>query len=136
MSAEVRLYSIPLSIYDYLLSPFIFSLFFSLIFSFLVNFSLPIATHASVQKVATCSRSFQSIFLHLLGGTMATSQTCCHLPAEMLNLAANGADRARIHWLSLPGSFLYLSFSLTTHSYLPWSLCINLSSYLLVILTL
>jgi hypothetical protein len=37
-----------------------------------------------------------SIFPHLLGGTMATSQTCCHLPGEMLNSAAECADRARI----------------------------------------
>jgi hypothetical protein len=34
---------------------------------------------------------FQSISLHLLGGTMATSQTCCHLPGEMLNSAAKCA---------------------------------------------
>jgi hypothetical protein len=27
---------------------------------------------------------------------MATRQTCCHLPGEMLNLAAECADRARI----------------------------------------
>jgi hypothetical protein len=27
---------------------------------------------------------------------MATSQTCCHLPGEMLNSAAQCADRARI----------------------------------------
>jgi hypothetical protein len=27
---------------------------------------------------------------------MATSQTCCHLPGEMLNSAAECADRARI----------------------------------------
>jgi hypothetical protein len=27
---------------------------------------------------------------------MATSQTCCHLPGEMLDSAAEGADRARI----------------------------------------
>jgi hypothetical protein len=32
----------------------------------------------------------------LLGGTMATSQTCCHLPGEMLNSAAKCADRAGI----------------------------------------
>jgi hypothetical protein len=28
---------------------------------------------------------------------MATSQTCCHLPGEMLNSAAEYADRPRIH---------------------------------------
>jgi hypothetical protein len=28
---------------------------------------------------------------------MATSQTCCHLPGEMLNSAAECADRARIN---------------------------------------
>jgi hypothetical protein len=33
---------------------------------------------------------------HLRDGTMATSQTCCHLPGEMLNSAAECADRARI----------------------------------------
>jgi hypothetical protein len=27
---------------------------------------------------------------------MATGQTCCHLPGEMLNLDAKAADRARI----------------------------------------
>jgi hypothetical protein len=41
-------------------------------------------------------QSFLSIFPHLSGGTMATSQTCCHLPGEMLNSAAECADRARI----------------------------------------
>jgi hypothetical protein len=41
-------------------------------------------------------QSFQSIFPHLLGGTMATSQACCHLPSKMLNSAAKCADRARI----------------------------------------
>jgi hypothetical protein len=41
-------------------------------------------------------QSFLSIFPHLLGGTMATSQRCCHLPGEMLNSAAKCADRARI----------------------------------------
>jgi hypothetical protein len=41
-------------------------------------------------------QSFLSIFPHLLGGTMATSQRCCHLPGEMLNSAAECADRARI----------------------------------------
>jgi hypothetical protein len=39
---------------------------------------------------------FLSIFPHLSGGTMATSQTCCHLPGELLNSAAECADRARI----------------------------------------
>jgi hypothetical protein len=41
-------------------------------------------------------QSFLSIFPHLSGGTMATSQTCCHLPGELLNSAAECADRARI----------------------------------------
>jgi hypothetical protein len=41
-------------------------------------------------------QSFLSIFPHLVGGTMATSQTCCHLPGEMLNSADECADRARI----------------------------------------
>jgi hypothetical protein len=41
-------------------------------------------------------QSVQSIFPHLLGGTMATSQTCCHLPGKMLNSAAKCADKARI----------------------------------------
>jgi hypothetical protein len=41
-------------------------------------------------------QSFQSIFPHILGGTMATCQTCCHLPGKMLNSAAKCADRARI----------------------------------------
>jgi hypothetical protein len=41
-------------------------------------------------------QSFLSISPHLLGGTMAKSQTCCHLPGEMLNSAAECADRARI----------------------------------------
>jgi hypothetical protein len=41
-------------------------------------------------------QSFRSIFPHLSGGTMATSQTCCHLPGELLNSAAECADRARI----------------------------------------
>jgi hypothetical protein len=47
-----------------------------------------------------------SIFPHLLGGTMATSQTCCHLPGEMLNSAAECADRARISLSLLPSPFL------------------------------
>jgi hypothetical protein len=41
-------------------------------------------------------QSFLSMFPHLLGGTMATSPTCCHLPGKMLNSAAECADRARI----------------------------------------
>jgi hypothetical protein len=41
-------------------------------------------------------QSFLSIFPHLLGGTMATSQRCCHLPGKMLNSAAECADRAQI----------------------------------------
>jgi hypothetical protein len=41
-------------------------------------------------------QSFLSISPHILGGTMATSQRCCHLPGEMLNSAAECADRARI----------------------------------------
>jgi hypothetical protein len=32
---------------------------------------------------------------------MATSQTCCHLPSEMLNSAAECADRARIRFLGV-----------------------------------
>jgi hypothetical protein len=42
-------------------------------------------------------QSFMSIFPHLSGGTMATRQTCCHLLGELLNSAAECADRARIH---------------------------------------
>jgi hypothetical protein len=42
-------------------------------------------------------QSFLSIFPHLSGGTMATSQACCHLPHKMLNSAAKCADRARIY---------------------------------------
>jgi hypothetical protein len=45
-------------------------------------------------------QSFLSIFPHLLGGTMATSQRCCHLPGEMLNSAAECADRAQIGFSS------------------------------------
>jgi hypothetical protein len=41
-------------------------------------------------------QSFLSIFPHLSGGTMATSQTCCHLPGKMLNSASECADRAQI----------------------------------------
>jgi hypothetical protein len=41
-------------------------------------------------------QSFLSVFPHLSGGTTATSQTCCHLPGEPLNSAAECADRARI----------------------------------------
>jgi hypothetical protein len=41
-------------------------------------------------------QSFLSIFPHLIGGTMATSQRCCHLTGKMLNSAAECADRARI----------------------------------------
>jgi hypothetical protein len=33
-------------------------------------------------------QSFLSISPHLSGGTMASSQTCCHLPGELLNSAA------------------------------------------------
>jgi hypothetical protein len=36
------------------------------------------------------------IFLHLSEGTMVTSQTCCHLPGKILNLAAGCADKAQI----------------------------------------
>jgi hypothetical protein len=46
-------------------------------------------------------QSFLSIFPHILGGTMATSQTCCHLPGEMLNSAAECADRHLIIDLTL-----------------------------------
>jgi hypothetical protein len=42
-------------------------------------------------------QSFLSISPHLSGGSMATSQTCCHLPGKMLNSAAECADRARIN---------------------------------------
>jgi hypothetical protein len=59
-------------------------------------------------------QSFLSIFPHLSGGTMATSQTCCHLPGELLNSAAECADRARIRVdgplcrsLSLPPLAMY-----------------------------
>jgi hypothetical protein len=41
-------------------------------------------------------QSFLSIFHHLSGRTMAISQTCRHLQGEMLNSAAECADRARI----------------------------------------
>jgi hypothetical protein len=41
-------------------------------------------------------QSFLSIFPHISGGTMTTSQMCCHLPGEMLNSAAECADRALI----------------------------------------
>jgi hypothetical protein len=41
-------------------------------------------------------QSFLYIFPHLSGGTMATSHTSCHLPGEMLNSAAEYANRARI----------------------------------------
>jgi hypothetical protein len=37
---------------------------------------------------------FLSIFPNLSVGTMATSQTCCHLPGKMLNSAAECADRS------------------------------------------
>jgi hypothetical protein len=49
-------------------------------------------------------QSFLSIFPDLLGGTMATSQTCCHLPGKMLNSAAECADRARIYIAEKNGS--------------------------------
>jgi hypothetical protein len=42
------------------------------------------------------SQSFPSVFPLLSGGTMATSEGCCHLTGAMLNLAAEAADRARI----------------------------------------
>jgi hypothetical protein len=47
-------------------------------------------------------QSFLYIFPYLLGGTMATSQTCCHLPSKMLNSAAECADRARIGFVLFP----------------------------------
>jgi hypothetical protein len=40
--------------------------------------------------------SFLSISPHHSAGSMATSQTCYHLPGKMLNSAAECADRARI----------------------------------------
>jgi hypothetical protein len=40
---------------------------------------------------------FLSISPHLSGGTMATSQTCCHLPGELLNSAAECADSSNSH---------------------------------------
>jgi hypothetical protein len=43
-------------------------------------------------------QSFLSISPHLLAGTMATSQKCCHLSGKMLNSSAECADRARIYW--------------------------------------
>jgi hypothetical protein len=43
-----------------------------------------------------CGSYFFPFPPHLSGGTMATSQTCCHLPGEMLNSAAECADRARM----------------------------------------
>jgi hypothetical protein len=46
-------------------------------------------------------QSFLSILPHLSGGTMVTSQTCCHLPGELLNSAAECADRARMGMLCL-----------------------------------
>jgi hypothetical protein len=42
------------------------------------------------------SQSFLSVFSYLSEGMMATGKKCCHLPGEMLNLAAKAADRARI----------------------------------------
>jgi hypothetical protein len=44
------------------------------------------------------SQSFLFVFPYISEGTMATGQTCCHLPGEMLNLAAKAADRARIYF--------------------------------------
>jgi hypothetical protein len=44
------------------------------------------------------SQSFLSVFPDLSVGTMATCLKCCHLPGEMLNLAAKAADRARKSW--------------------------------------
>jgi hypothetical protein len=42
------------------------------------------------------SQSFLFVFPYLSVRTMATGQTCCHPPGEMLNLAAKAVDRARI----------------------------------------
>jgi hypothetical protein len=42
-----------------------------------------------------CGSHFRP-FPPISGGTMASSQTCCHLPVEILNSAAECADRARI----------------------------------------
>jgi hypothetical protein len=52
-------------------------------------------------------QSFFSVFCFLLVGTMATGQKYCHLPGEMLILAAKAADRARIglsRWTRVPPS--------------------------------
>jgi hypothetical protein len=47
---------------------------------------------------------------------MATSQTCCYLPGEMLNSAAEYADRAQIQIQRIPlryfSGFLYVSKAL------------------------
>jgi hypothetical protein len=48
-------------------------------------------------------QSFLSIFPHLSGETMSTSQTCCHLPGELSNSVAECADRAQID-SSLPAN--------------------------------
>jgi hypothetical protein len=54
-------------------------------------------------------QSFLSIFPHLSGGTMATSQTCCHLSGELLNSAAECADRDRIEGKERGGQTFTLS---------------------------
>jgi hypothetical protein len=41
----------------------------------------------------------------LSGGTMATCEGCCHLTGAMLNLAAEAADRARMHSLRVHSDF-------------------------------
>jgi hypothetical protein len=50
----------------------------------------------SLSSPMLCGNHFSPFSPHLLGGTMATSQVCCHLPSKMLNSAAKCSDRARI----------------------------------------
>jgi hypothetical protein len=65
-------------------------------------------------------QSFLCIFPNLSVGTMATSHTCCHLPDEMLNSAAECADRARISLPSSPSCTACNSTTLgRTRKYLP-----------------
>jgi hypothetical protein len=75
-----------------------------------------IFTPASVEKVVLTflhaeSQSFLFVFPYLSVGTMSTGHTCCHLPGEMLNLAAKAADRARIKIFSVFGSSCQIFFS-------------------------
>jgi hypothetical protein len=54
-----------------------------------------------------CGRHFGPFYPHLSGGTMASSETCCHLPGKILNSAAEWADRARINRDGLVGRLQY-----------------------------